>query len=177
MQHKIMRWLAYSLYHLLVVSLVVDANINPKQMPLNVTINSTSSPWLRRVTNPRAQALGCWNRPWVCTTGLMSPRRLCCMNRCVDITTDPLNCGFCGVICPFTWRCCDAVCINVNISPFHCGQCWNRCPPGRPCNYGMCGYAQAFPRSPGLPGPPLPFPPGLPGLTFRQSTKQPLQKY
>jgi len=144
-----MRWLAYSLYHLLVVSPIVKGNVNPKQVPLNVTSNSTSSPWLRRVTNPRAQAQGCWGRPFACTDGQTPPRRLCCRNRCVDITTDPLNCGFCEVRCPFTWQCCGRVCINVNVSPFHCGRCWNRCPPGTPCNYGMCGYAQTFPSPPG----------------------------
>ncbi|CAO2835893.1 unnamed protein product [Amaranthus hypochondriacus] len=171
-----MKHLVCTIYFLL-VSLIVQADTKHKTITesrLNITSNSTSSPWLKRVTNPRAQAQGCWNRPWICSVGQTPPRSLCCMNRCADIITDPLNCGFCGVRCPFTWECCNGICINVNTNPFHCGKCWNRCALGRPCVFGLCGYAQPFPPfpfPPTLPLPPFPFPPTLPFPPTSQQQK------
>ncbi|CAO2833589.1 unnamed protein product [Amaranthus hypochondriacus] len=161
-----MKHITCTIYLFLVTVIVqADAEFNSIKSSLNITKNSTSSPWLKRVTNPRAQAQGCWNRPWICSFGQVPPRRLCCMNRCVEIISDPLNCGFCGIRCPFTWQCCNGLCMNVNMNPFHCGKCWNRCAIGRPCVFGMCGYAQPFPPfpfPPTLPGPPFPFPLPLP---------------
>lgn len=184
-----MNHLAHTTIYLLLLILMVEAS--PKhnsEARLNVTNtnNSTSSPWLRRITNPRAQAQGCWNRPWICSPpGQVPPRRLCCMNRCIDIMSDPLNCGFCGIRCPFTWQCCNGVCINININPFHCGGCYRRCGFGRPCVYGLCGYAQPFPPfpfplPPTLPGPPFPFPfplpPGMPGSPGSQTSQKMFKK-
>ncbi|XP_056698526.1 stigma-specific STIG1-like protein 4 [Spinacia oleracea] len=175
-----MKHLEYTIYLILLVSQTIEAggakHNKIEEARLNVTNNAnTTSPWLKRIINPRAraQAQGCWNRPWICSGGQFPPRRLCCMNRCIDIMFDPLNCGFCGVRCPFTWQCCNGMCINVNINPYHCGGCYKRCGVGRPCVYGLCGYAQPFPPfpfPPTLPGPPFPFPfplpPTLPGPPF-----------
>ncbi|KAK3003645.1 hypothetical protein RJ639_019150 [Escallonia herrerae] len=131
--------------------------------------SSTSSPWLRRVKNPRA--IGCWNRPWICNEGEFPPRikMLCCRNRCVDVTSDPNNCGLCGIRCPFNWRCCRGLCIDTNVNPFHCGSCDHKCPFMSYCVYGMCGYAQPIlppfpfpPHHPKPPRPPFPFPPHPP---------------
>ncbi|KAL2926601.1 Stigma-specific STIG1-like protein 4 [Bienertia sinuspersici] len=179
--------LAYIVYLILLISLVVKASPNQSivESLLNVTNTNTTSPWLKRVTdpritNPRAQQ-GCSNRPWICSLGQFPPRRLCCSDRCIDINSDPLNCGFCGIRCPFTWRCCSGLCINVNISPLDCGKCGNRCSLGRPCVFGMCGYAQGlpgpFPFPPGLPGPPFPFPfPFPPGMPRPPGTQQQMSK-
>lgn len=106
----------------------------------NVTTNSTYSPWLRGVKNQRA--IGCWRRPWICNQGEFPPRirRLCCRNRCVDVTSDVNNCGLCGIRCPFNWQCCRGLCIDINVNPFHCGSCEHRCRFPSFCFYGMCGY-------------------------------------
>ncbi|GMH05761.1 hypothetical protein Nepgr_007601 [Nepenthes gracilis] len=152
-------------------AVVVEGSLPP-------TKSIASAPWLRGFGDPRAG--GCWTRPWICSKGGVPSRRLCCRNRCVDITDDVNNCGFCGVRCPFTWQCCRGICINTNINPFHCGRCWNRCPFGRLCFFGMCGYAQPpFP----FPWPPFhphhPFPPKPPRLPFPlppQKHQRPLEE-
>ncbi|KAK4735630.1 hypothetical protein R3W88_009891 [Solanum pinnatisectum] len=131
----------------------------------NVTHGSSksSSLWLKRVVkNPRA--IGCGNRPWICDEGDFPPRikKRCCRNRCIDVTSDVNNCGFCGIRCPFTWQCCRGICINTNMSPFHCGSCVHRCQPPSLCFNGMCGYAQPMPPWPFPPRPPFPFPPKPP---------------
>ncbi|KAK4362208.1 hypothetical protein RND71_017449 [Anisodus tanguticus] len=129
----------------------------------NGSSNSASSLWLKRVVkNPRA--IGCWNRPWICNEAEFPPRitKLCCRNRCVDVTFDVNNCGFCGIRCPFTWQCCRGICINTNMNPFNCGSCEHRCQFPNLCYNGMCGYAQPLPPWPFPPRPPHPFPPKPP---------------
>ncbi|KAJ4981074.1 hypothetical protein NE237_031911 [Protea cynaroides] len=129
------------------------------------TMVSSSSPWLKRVTNPRAT--GCGLKPWICRSSEGFPprlRKLCCRNRCVDVLTDVNNCGFCGIRCQFSWQCCNGFCVDTNVNLFHCGMCWNRCPFGSFCMYGLCGYAEPLPPVPfplpqKLPRPPFPFPP------------------
>ncbi|KAK3019635.1 hypothetical protein RJ639_004997 [Escallonia herrerae] len=157
---------------LLLHLVLVEGKDNPilQRVQQNTTNgSSTSSPWLRRVKNPRA--IGCWNRPWICNEGEFPPRikKLCCRNRCVDVTSDPNNCGLCGIRCPFTWQCCRGLCIDTNVNPFHCGSCDHKCPFMSYCVYGMCGYAQPIlppfpfpPRPPKPPRPPFPFPPHPP---------------
>ena len=153
---------------LLLLVVIVGADPTPKVVQKNGTKRSLSSPWLRRVINPRAA--GCWNRPWICNEGQFPPRikKLCCRNQCVDVTSDVYNCGLCGIRCPFTWQCCRGICINTNINPFHCGKCEHKCPFGSFCVYGMCGYAQPLPpfpfppKPPKPPFPPKPFPPHPP---------------
>ncbi|KAK9268603.1 hypothetical protein L1049_000926 [Liquidambar formosana] len=153
---------------LLLLIVIVEANPTPKQVVRqNATAkSSTSSPWLKNITNPRAP--GCRNRPWICNQGEFRPRirRLCCRNRCVDVTSDVYNCGLCGIRCPFTWQCCSGLCIDTNSNHFHCGKCENRCPFRSLCFYGMCGYAQPLPPFPFPPKPPhpphFPFPPKQP---------------
>ncbi|MQM23669.1 hypothetical protein Taro_056736 [Colocasia esculenta] len=127
---------------------------------------TTSSPWLEKVYR-RPRVSGCWERPWVCQQGedqqqqqqqqqqqggWFPPfgRKMCCWNRCVDVTSDDNNCGLCGVRCPFNWRCCGGICVDLGTNPFHCGGCNSRCSFGSLCSFGMCGYA--------LPLPKLPFP-------------------
>lgn len=97
----------------------------------------------------------CATRPWICSTGETPPRRVCCRNRCVDLTNDADNCGFCGVICPLigNWKCCNGVCANINFSPFNCGDCGRTCPIGIVCLFGRCPFT---------PSPPALVPTGLP---------------
>ncbi|KAL2492291.1 Stigma-specific STIG1-like protein 4 [Abeliophyllum distichum] len=149
---------------LLLHFVIVEGTPILRGLEQNVTSNSTYSPWLRQVKNPRA--IGCWTRPWICNQGEFPLRikRLCCRNRCVDVTSDVNNCGLCGIRCPFNWQCCRGLCININVNPFHCGSCEHRCRFPSFCIFGMCGYAQPlppfpFPFPPRPPFPPIPFPP------------------
>ncbi|GFQ00701.1 hypothetical protein PHJA_002214000 [Phtheirospermum japonicum] len=117
--------------------------------------------------------MGCHRRPWICNQGGDSPptRRLCCRNRCIEVDSDPNNCGFCGVRCPFTWQCCLGNCRNINSDPLHCGACEIKCQSPEICVYGLCGYADEPPSSDPCPPwrhhrhhrpcpwPPRPFPP------------------
>ncbi|KAF8409607.1 hypothetical protein HHK36_005685 [Tetracentron sinense] len=156
----------------LAVIVVVEGDEMRKGVAQNAMTGSPSSPWLKRARNPRV--IGCWNRPWICNEGLGFPpmiKRLCCKNRCVDVSSDVNNCGLCGIRCPFPWQCCNGFCIDTNINPFHCGNCLNRCPLGSLCFYGMCGYAQPlppfpFPLPPKLPLPPFPPKPPKPHPPF-----------
>ncbi|OVA19997.1 Stigma-specific protein Stig1 [Macleaya cordata] len=162
------RILAILLLPLLIgLAVVKGASIRKKEEVENTTSSSPpASPWLDRITSPRPRETGCWKRPWICNEGGKFPpiiKKLCCKNRCVDVTSDMNNCGLCGIKCPFTWQCCNGLCINTNVNPFHCGNCLKRCAFGSLCFYGMCGYAQPlppfpFPLPPKLPLPPFPFP-------------------
>lgn len=89
----------------------------------------------------------CGATPWICSTGEFPPRALCCRNRCVDVTNDLNNCGFCGVICPLigNWKCCNGVCTNINFNPFSCGDCGRTCPFGFPCIFGRCPFEPVTP--------------------------------
>ncbi|XP_058073241.1 stigma-specific STIG1-like protein 1 [Magnolia sinica] len=156
----------------MLLSLIVLIISNPSP----VAGTPSSSAWLKKVSDPRA-VTGCWKQPWICNRGEKGGvnqfppapfvKRMCCKNRCVEVSSDINNCGLCGIRCPFTWQCCNGLCIDTNINPFHCGQCWKRCQLGSLCFYGMCGYAQPlppfpFPFPPKLPKPPKPYPPHFP---------------
>lgn len=104
-----------------------------------------------------------------CGSGCVAPTPDRCVSRCVDLQTDPRNCGACGTICPaatngvaacVAGRCavmcnagygdCDGSSTNgcetlTRTSLTHCGTCGNVCPgvmgamPA--CNNGVCGIA------------------------------------
>lgn len=101
--------------------------------------STTTSPWVKN--NVRGRGSGCLRRPWVCLKGKFAPKRLCCKDLCVDVSSDKNNCGLCGTKCPFNWQCCRGLCSNINFSIFNCGKCGHRCPPGVLCSFGVCGYA------------------------------------
>ncbi|KAE8125494.1 hypothetical protein FH972_020295 [Carpinus fangiana] len=155
---------------------LVKGNSISKEVRQNLTVGSSSSPWLNKIVNHNSgddlRGPGCWNKPWICDQGEFQPRRQCCRNRCIDVSSDVNNCGACGLRCLFNWQCCRGQCTNTNISPFNCGKCENICPFRVPCFYGMCGYAQPFPPRPPFPFPPkpplppFPFPPPHPPFPF-----------
>ena len=132
---------------------------------------AAASPWLRRLQKRRD---GCRFQPWICRDRhARSSRWLCCRNRCVNVRTDPYNCGLCGNRCRFNRQCCHGACTNVMVNPFHCGNCQTRCPFGVRCLYGLCGYATPlppfpfpFPPPPPRPPFPCPLPPVRPGPPY-----------
>ncbi|KAI3997438.1 hypothetical protein MKX01_008045 [Papaver californicum] len=90
--------------------------------------------------NPRA-ASHCNKNEYVCH-GEGSPGSTCCNNKCVDLMSDPDNCGACKSKCKFyTNTCCDGKCVNVFHDEKHCGRCNNKCINGGLCLYGYCNYA------------------------------------
>ena len=78
-----------------------------------------------------------------CGDGVVaSCARVACASECVDVLTDPRNCGACGIACPSDNVCslgrcstscavgltvCPAGCFNVSIDPANCGRCARLC--------------------------------------------------
>lgn len=111
-----------------------------------------------------------------------------CNGLCVDLLTDNLNCGRCGVACFPTEQCrfgqccgvteelCGNVCTDLSRDEFNCGTCGFRCEPGLDCVLGICtpvtpsspnvpiGDQRPFPGSPGVSSPISPGPSGVPGF-------------
>ncbi|KAJ7946324.1 Stigma-specific protein Stig1 [Quillaja saponaria] len=70
-----------------------------------------------------------------------SPGHDCCKKKCVNMSTDRLNCGKCGRKCKYSEVCCKGKCVNPMLDKKHCGSCGNTCDKGSACVYGMCSYA------------------------------------
>lgn len=64
----------------------------------------------------------------------------CCKKKCVNVKTDPLNCGMCGKKCKHTYICCKGKCVNAYSDKKNCGGCKKKCKKGKVCVYGMCNY-------------------------------------
>jgi hypothetical protein len=82
-----------------------------------------------------------------------------CANVCINLNTDPNNCGGCGNRCPAsTPSClngtcvltcttdsgpmltnCSNACANLQTDSMHCGSCSNACTQGEQCTNGACG--------------------------------------
>jgi hypothetical protein len=79
------------------------------------------------------------------------PNLTACSGGCVDLTSDPYNCGTCGktctqncidgeckASCPTGWGSCVAGCRALDRDPLNCGLCGNECEPGMACVRGVC---------------------------------------
>ncbi|PIA27358.1 hypothetical protein AQUCO_07900008v1 [Aquilegia coerulea] len=84
--------------------------------------------------------LSCDKLPRICRSK-GSPGPDCCKKKCVNVTTDRLNCGICGNKCKYSQICCRGKCINPSFDKRNCGGCNKRCKKGEFCSYGMCNYA------------------------------------
>lgn len=91
--------------------------------------------------NPRPVIVKtCDKYPSVCLAkGSAGPH--CCQKKCVNLTTDRLNCGRCGKKCNYSKICCQGKCVSPMSNEKHCGRCGNKCKKGSSCVYGMCSYA------------------------------------
>lgn len=90
--------------------------------------NTAISPFLMKLKGgqnrrrrARLQDQDCWLRPWICREGLPPfVPVFCCRNRCVNVSWDPDNCGFCGIRCPFGWTCCQGICVDTMVMLYIC---------------------------------------------------------
>ncbi|MBN1770055.1 MAG: hypothetical protein JXB32_02245 [Deltaproteobacteria bacterium] len=79
----------------------------------------------------------------------------CGADDCVDLASDPENCGACGhscnggscvralcvcggTTCAAGSICCDGACANLNSDRANCGACGMACPDGIGCTLGVC---------------------------------------
>ena len=79
--------------------------------------------------------------------------RALCNGMCVDVSSDPANCGACGMTCGVGSVCaagvcatscgprvlCNGACVDLTTDPTNCGQCGNLCAGGTVCTAGRCG--------------------------------------
>jgi hypothetical protein len=80
--------------------------------------------------------------PSGCTTGTQTT---CCQKGCVDLTSDPNNCGLCSNACSSQQpACCYGICRNTSSDPNNCGGCGHTCNAGETCTAGVCGTAGGY---------------------------------
>ena len=80
-----------------------------------------------------------------------------CNGICINLNSDPKNCGSCGKVCPENYwedsgkglcnagNCCgwmetvcDNKCSNPDTDNYNCGKCGNRCQIGDSCSHAQC---------------------------------------
>jgi MYXO-CTERM domain-containing protein len=79
-----------------------------------------------------------------------------CGKSCVDVKSDPLNCGACGTTCAAGQVCsaglcatdcatgmtqCDRACVDLSTDLLNCGACGTACLEGQTCDQGICSGA------------------------------------
>jgi MYXO-CTERM domain-containing protein len=87
------------------------------------------------------------------TTNTCQPPLTDCGGACVDATSDGLNCGLCGNVCPTGQLCsngmcssacapgltqCDQSCVDLSTNVLNCGSCGVACDAGQQCTGGQC---------------------------------------
>src|SRR5262249_44063032 len=87
------------------------------------------------------------------TPPVCAPNETQCGANCVDLQSDPANCGACGRACGAGLVCsmgtcqatctlpltnCSGACVNLQTDTNHCGSCTNNCPTGAVCASGTC---------------------------------------
>ena len=91
---------------------------------------------------------GCPDEGSDCPSGMTG-----CGDFCVNILSDDLNCGGCGLTCGLTENCvngscavscpigqelCDGICVNLQTDPSYCGSCMTACGLDEVCQMGQC---------------------------------------
>ncbi len=90
-------------------------------------------------------------RDWILNHPPVQGCETCGGADCIDLQSDPINCGGCGVACPAGSACtngscqcagtldfCGGGCVDTQSSTSHCGACDNGCGTGALCNVGQC---------------------------------------
>jgi hypothetical protein len=96
--------------------------------------------------------------------GSCPPYQSSCNGVCIPTSTDPNNCGGCGVKCAATLACssgtcssgclpgldaCAGSCVDRASDNRNCGSCGNACPTGKGCVKGQCAEAVPVGAGPG----------------------------
>lgn len=68
-----------------------------------------------------------------------------CGGRCLDVGSDPANCGGCGFACSAGETCCAGGCTDVSTSAAHCGACDQPCFANGVCTAGACSCPESLP--------------------------------
>lgn len=68
-----------------------------------------------------------------------------CGDRCLDGSSDPLNCGACGNACGAGTTCCGGACVDTQVTEAHCGGCGHACPVNGTCTAGTCACPDTLP--------------------------------
>jgi hypothetical protein len=131
-------------------ALAVDLNACP------VTPSPTVSPSMSPTPTQTLSATNTPGSPTSTTTVtplLCDPSETNCGGICSLTSSDPQNCGSCGVVCPQGYTCsgggcvlscqsgetaCSGACVNLSNSLQNCGACGTTCPPGYVCSGGGC---------------------------------------
>lgn len=67
-------------------------------------------------------------------------RESCCGRYCVNMASDPDNCGRCTRVCKWDRACCNGKCRRLSTDAKNCGSCGTKCAPGVKCIFGLCSY-------------------------------------
>ena len=88
-----------------------------------------------------------------CKTSGCPGGTVACRGACVNLQSDPANCGKCGVACkpgdvctagqcrvgcPAGTTACSGACVNLSSDSNNCGSCGTKCKPGSVCVAGAC---------------------------------------
>jgi hypothetical protein len=132
---------------LLVLLIEIEGDLISTTPKDNANKNFTNTSVEVEVVSEDQESPNCATQPEICETEEPPPRRVCCRNRCVDVSFDADNCGFCGLPCPRfgSWHCCWGVCVNTNFNPLNCGACGRPCPLATPCMFGRCLFPRPEP--------------------------------
>ena len=126
-------------------SVVVKGIANTVTIP--VVPSATTSIVVDGIDN-HMNTISSTNGQGVCPSGQKT-----CNGTCVDTSTDPNNCGACGIVCdsgscsegickakpcPSGQKTCDGTCVDTSTDPNNCGACGYICQDGKECKGGTC---------------------------------------
>lgn len=121
-----------------------SARMNGDSTNFSMSDDHSTEAVRRRVSRILAQKIPenytCNVFPRVCRLKGSSGRD-CCKKKCVNVKSDPNNCGMCGLKCRYNEICCKKKCLNSRFDRKNCGRCGIKCKKGDVCAYGMCSYA------------------------------------
>jgi len=117
----------------------IDAGNNPSNSGTNSGTNNPTNSATNNTTNGYSDSCGTYQSR--------------CEGTCIPTSTDPDNCGGCGVICSASEVCsggrcvgeclpgtqaCERECVNTRLDNRHCDACNRACPNGEGCVDGDC---------------------------------------